>query len=80
MRGYAYVDEPAFRGNGSNVSSTLKQLCDRGQKDALLAFVRKLPKQDITDIDFLCNQRIARLLSLHTSRECAGALPPRGPP
>ncbi len=52
MRGYAFADEHSLRGNGSNVSSTLKRLCDLGQKDALLAFVRKLPEQDITDISF----------------------------
>lgn len=57
MRGYAYADEHALRGDGSNVSSTLKFLCDRGDKEAVLAFVRKLPEQDITDISFLTTPR-----------------------
>jgi predicted ATPase len=57
MRGYAYADEHALRGDGSNVSSTLKFLCDRGDKDAILTFVRKLPEQDITDITFLTTPR-----------------------
>jgi predicted ATPase len=57
MRGYAYVDEHALRGDGSNVSSTLKFLCDHGDKDAILTFVRKLPEQDITSIDFLTTPR-----------------------
>lgn len=57
MRGYAYADEHALRGNGSNVSSTLKVLCDRGKKQDVLAFVRNLPEQDIADIDFFTTQR-----------------------
>jgi predicted ATPase len=57
MRGYAYADEHALRGNGSNVSSALKLLCDRGQKQDLLAFVRNLPEQDIADIDFFTTPR-----------------------
>ena len=57
MRGYAYADEHALRGDGSNVSSTLRLLCDTGGKDAILAFVRKLPEQDITDIGFLTTPR-----------------------
>ncbi|HEX4421831.1 MAG TPA: ATP-binding protein [Kofleriaceae bacterium] len=64
MRGYAYADEHALRGDGSNVSSTLKFLCDRGDKEAILGFVRKLPEQDIADIDFLTtprNEVMARL-------------------
>jgi predicted ATPase len=57
MRGYAYADEHALRGDGSNVSSTLKFLCDRGDKDRVLAFVRTLPEQDIADISFLTTPR-----------------------
>src|SRR6201999_4677926 len=48
MRGYAYADEHVLRGDGSNLSATLKLLCDRGEKDAILGFVRQLPEQDIT--------------------------------
>jgi predicted ATPase len=57
MRSYAYADEHALRGDGSNVSSTLKFLCDRGDKEAILTFVRKLPEQDIADISFLTTPR-----------------------
>ena len=57
MRGYAYADEHALRGDGSNVSAALKALCDRGGKDEVLAFVRKLPEQDITDLQFLTTPR-----------------------
>ena len=57
MRAYAYVDEHALRGNGSNVSSTLKHLCDQGHKEEVLAFVRNLPEQDIADIGFVVTQR-----------------------
>jgi len=45
MRSYAYADEHALRGDGRNVSSTLKFLCDRGDKEAILTFVRKLPSR-----------------------------------
>lgn len=57
MRGYAYADEHALRGDGGNVSSTLRFLCERGDKDRVLAFVRKLPEQDITDLEFLTTPR-----------------------
>lgn len=57
MRSYAYADDHALRGDGRNVSSTLKHLCDRGDKDAILSFVRKLPEQDIADIGFLTTPR-----------------------
>lgn len=57
MRDYAYADEHTLRGDGSNVSSTLKSLCDRGDKQRILAFVRTLPEQDIADLDFLTTPR-----------------------
>lgn len=71
MRGWAYADEHELRGNGSNVSSTLKRLCDAGEKDAVLAFVRKLPEQDISDIEFLTtarNEVMVRLTETFGSR------------
>lgn len=67
MRGYAYADEHALRGDGSNVSSTLKSLCDRGDKDAILTFVRKLPEQDITDIGFLTTPRNEVMANRHVA-------------
>ena len=57
MRGWAYADEHELRGNGGNVSSTLKRLCDTGAIDEVLALVRKLPEQDISDLDFLTTAR-----------------------
>jgi predicted ATPase len=57
MRGWAYADEHELRGNGSNVSSTLSRLCDAGEKDKVLSFVRELPEQDISDITFLNTAR-----------------------
>jgi predicted ATPase len=57
MRGYAYADEHALRGDGGNVSSTLRFLCERGDKERILAFVRTLPEQDIVDLDFLTTPR-----------------------
>ncbi len=57
MRGWAYADEQELRGSGANVSSTLNRLCNQGQKEAILSFVRALPEQDITDIGFLTTAR-----------------------
>jgi ABC-type branched-subunit amino acid transport system ATPase component len=57
MRGWAYADAHALSPDGANVSSTLKQLCASGQKEAVLEFVRALPEQDIADVDFLSTQR-----------------------
>lgn len=57
MRGWAYADEQRLQGDGANVSSTLKRLCDDGHKEAILAFVRDLPEQNIADVGFLTTAR-----------------------
>ncbi len=58
MRDYSFIIEKALRGDGSNVSAVLFDLCTNdGQKQRLLEFVRSLPEQDIGDIDFLTGPR-----------------------
>lgn len=79
MRGYSYQDEKVLRGDGSNLSSVLKHVCDGlGLREEVLAFVRALPEQDIEGIEFLPTPRNEVMLSLvesfggtKTSRDAA---------
>lgn len=65
MRGYSYQDEKVLRGDGSNLSSVLKYVCeDLGRKTEVLGFVRALPEQDIEGIEFLATPRSEVMLSL----------------
>lgn len=54
MREPSFPQDKVFRGDGSNLSSVLHRICakDEGKSD-VLAFIRELPEQDITDIGFL---------------------------
>jgi predicted ATPase len=68
MRGYSFIVDRSLKGDGSNLSSTLYDLCDRQQKkDDVLAFVRDLPEQDITNIEFLLGPRAEVMLQLEES-------------
>jgi predicted ATPase len=54
MRGYAFPGESRPRKDGANVSAVLHRLVEReGRKEEVLAFVRTLPEQDISDIGFI---------------------------
>jgi predicted ATPase len=54
MRNYSFIVDKVLKGDGSNISSTLYDLCvTQRDKDKVLAFVRDLPEQDISDIQFL---------------------------
>lgn len=65
MRGYSYQDEVDLRGDGSNVSSVLRHVCeDLGRRAEVLEFVRALPEQDIEGIEFLSTPRSEVMLSL----------------
>jgi predicted ATPase len=65
MRGYSYQDETVLRGDGSNLSSVLRHVCDvLGRKAEVLEFVRALPEQDIEGIEFLSTPRNEVMLSL----------------
>lgn len=58
MRGYSYYKDNEMKENGSNLSSVLHNICqDRVLKKELLEFVRSLPEQDITNIDFIVTDR-----------------------
>ena len=53
MRSYSFRSEHLAE-SGSNLSGVLHNLCrEQDKKDELLAFVRALPEQDITKIDFI---------------------------
>lgn len=58
MREYAFIVDKKLRGDGSNVSAVLFDLCNQpGRKQEVLEFVRSLPEQDIADIEFLKGPR-----------------------
>lgn len=68
MRGYSFTMDKALKGDGSNISSTLYDLCVTQQgKEKVLAFVRDLPEQDITDIQFLEGPRKEVMVKLEES-------------
>lgn len=59
MRDYAYAKDDEIKEDGSNLSSVLYKICSQGepQKSKLLDFIRSLPEQDITDIQFIKTDR-----------------------
>lgn len=65
MRDYEYAGDKELKEDGSNLSAVLYQLCQRPEtKQALLAFIRSLPEQDITDIQFIETPRQDVMVSL----------------
>ena len=65
MRNPSFADDKKLRGDSSNLSSTLFSLCGKpDQKQAVLDFIKDLPEQHITDIDFLHGPRNDMLLKL----------------
>jgi predicted ATPase len=65
MRNYSFIVDKVLKGDGSNISSTLYDLCVVQQKkDRVLDFIRDLPEQDITDIQFLEGPRREVMLKL----------------
>lgn len=58
MRGYSFTNERILNGNGGNLSGVLYNLCGKnGAEDELLEFIRALPEQDISGIDFIHTPR-----------------------
>lgn len=54
MRDYSFIVDRPLRGDGTNVSAVLFDLCQHQDgKAQVLDFVRSLPEQDIKDIGFL---------------------------
>jgi predicted ATPase len=65
MRNYEYAGDKYLKEDGSNLSAVLYQLCQQPEsKQALLAFIRSLPEQDITDIQFIETPRQDVMVSL----------------
>ncbi|EGH01492.1 MULTISPECIES: AAA family ATPase [Pseudomonas syringae group genomosp. 2] len=58
MRDYAYVKDDLIKEDGSNLSAVLYRISQEPeQKTRLLAFIKSLPEQDITDIEFIKTDR-----------------------
>ena len=54
MRNYSFKSEHNLTESGRNLSGVLYNLCqEQEKKDELIQFVRALPEQDITEIDFI---------------------------
>lgn len=65
MRDYEYAGDKHLKEDGSNLSAVLYQLCQNPTgKQALLDFIRSLPEQDITDIQFIETPRQDVMVSL----------------
>jgi len=64
MRRYGSAADPELGERGSNLSGALFDLCERGEKERLLDFVRELPEQNIHDIDFIHTPRGEVMVSL----------------
>jgi len=68
MRQYSFVVERNLKGDGSNLSSVLYDLCEaKDQKEQVLDFIRALPERDIRDIGFLETPRNKVMLTLTES-------------
>lgn len=58
MRDYAYVKDDQIKEDGSNLSAVLYGLSQvEVEKSKLLGFIKSLPEQDITDIQFIKTDR-----------------------
>lgn len=79
MRNYGWAADTALGESGGNLSGVLFNLCERGEKERLLDFVRELPEQNIHDIDFIHTPRGEVMVSLNETfggmdRSCDAAL------
>ena len=65
MRNTSFADDRKLRGDGRNLSSVLYALAqDSNTKATILAFIKDLPEQHITDIQFLVGARNDVLVQL----------------
>jgi predicted ATPase len=68
MRNSSFVIEKKLKGDGSNLSSVLFDLCrEPDRKATVLDFIRALPEQDIRDIGFLEGPRKEVIVTLTES-------------
>ena len=64
MRSYGSEADSELGERGGNLSGVLFDLCEGGEKERLLDFVRELPEQNIHDIDFIHTPRGEVMVSL----------------
>jgi predicted ATPase len=58
MRDYAYAKDDSVKEDGSNLSAVLHRVAQKEEgRQQLLGFIRSLPEQDITDIQFIKTER-----------------------
>lgn len=58
MRDYAYTKDDQIKEDGRNLSAVLFQICQTdSDKARLLDFIRSLPEQDISDVQFIKTER-----------------------
>lgn len=68
MREYSFKNEKRLKGDGSNLSSVLFNICvDEQRKDHVLRFIKDLPEQDIRDISFVQTERSEVMVQLTES-------------
>jgi predicted ATPase len=69
MRDYVYAKQNDIKEDGSNLSAVLYSICQQGEnaKQDLLNFIRSLPEQDITDIQFIETERKDVMVRLEES-------------
>ena len=68
IRNPSFIIEKKLKGDGSNLSSVLFDLCrEQDRKAAVLDFIRALPEQDIRDIGFLEGPRKEVIVTLTES-------------
>lgn len=68
MRRYSFIVDNVLKGDGSNLSSVLYELCERRQQKAdVLAFIRELPEQNFRNITFVRTPRNEVMLRLTES-------------
>jgi predicted ATPase len=69
MRSYVYAKDDDIKEDGSNLSAVLYSVCQKGEaeKQQLLDFIRSLPEQDISDIQFIETERKDVMVRLEES-------------
>ena len=68
MRGYGFLADDRLAPDGSNLSSVLHRLSNNGgPNNPVLPFVRSLPEQDFTQIDFIETPRTEVMVKLTES-------------
>ena len=65
MRGYSFKTERTLSGHGANLSGVLFNLCQETRtEDEILHFIKALPEQDITNVDFIETPRNEAMVKL----------------